>query len=126
MRGHRVAGLLALSAVLSACTVGPDYHAPETPMPAGFAATSADAAAHAAPSVAVDLTRWWASLNDPELQSLIERAVKASPDIEIALTRLQEARTVEGVLLGQSLPAVVASGAAGRGTGNDLTRGRAT
>src|SRR5215472_3027869 len=114
MRSHHLTGLIALGAVLSACTVGPDYHAPETPVPAGFATASADAAAHAAPGVAVDLTRWWASLNDPVLQSLIERAVKASPDIEIALTRLQEARTVEGVLLGQSLPTLVASGAAGR------------
>ena len=126
MRGHRLAGVIALSAVLGACTVGPDYHPPETPMPAGFAATSSATPTHAAPIAAVDLTKWWASLNDPELQSLIERAVKASPDIEIALTRLQEARTGEGVLLGQSLPAVVASGGAARGTGNDLTRGRAT
>ncbi len=95
-------------------------------MPAGFAAAASTPPANAAPRPAVDLTKWWASLNDAELQSLIERAITASPDIEIALTRLQEARTAEGVLFGEALPAVVASGGAGRGTGSDLTRGRTT
>jgi NodT family efflux transporter outer membrane factor (OMF) lipoprotein len=126
MRLHLLGGLMISAAALAACTVGPDYRAPETPMPAGFAAAAASAPTSAAPRPAVDLTKWWASLNDAELQSLIERAIKGSPDIEIALARLQEARTAEGVLLGQSLPAAVASGGAGRGTGNDLTRGRAT
>ena len=124
MRTHLLGTLITLSATLGACTVGPDYRPPETPMPSGFAA-SANAQGTVAHAAAIDLTKWWASLDDAELQSLIERALKASPDIEIALTRLQEARTSEGVVFGQSLPAVVASGAAARGTGNDLTRGRA-
>jgi NodT family efflux transporter outer membrane factor (OMF) lipoprotein len=126
MRKRGLAGIAVLSAALSACTVGPDYRAPETPMPAGFAAAALNAPANPATRPGVDLTKWWASLDDAELESLIERAIKASPDIEIALTRLQEARTTEGVLFGQSLPALLASGGAGRGTGNDLTRSRAS
>jgi NodT family efflux transporter outer membrane factor (OMF) lipoprotein len=73
----------------------------------------------------VDLAVWWRSLSDPELDSLVERAIKANLDLEIALTRLQQARTFEAVLLGSALPEVDASAAAGRGTGTDLTRGRA-
>jgi NodT family efflux transporter outer membrane factor (OMF) lipoprotein len=126
MREHLLGTVMLSAATLAACTVGPDYHTPETAMPAGFAAAAASAPAKPAPRPAVDLTKWWAQLNDAELQSLIERAITASPDIEIALTRLQEARTAEGVLLGQSLPTVVASGGAGWGTGSDLTRGRTT
>src|SRR5690349_13647352 len=104
MREHLLGTVMLSAATLAACTVGPDYHTPETAMPAGFAAAAASAPAKPAPRPAVDLTKWWAQLNDAELQSLIERAITASPDIEIALTRLQEARTAEGVLLGQSLP----------------------
>ena len=43
----------------------------------------------------------------------------------IALDRLQAARIYEAGLTGTLLPAVDASGAFGRGTGDDLTRGRA-
>jgi NodT family efflux transporter outer membrane factor (OMF) lipoprotein len=126
MRLYLLSSLVASAATLAACTVGPDYHTPEMPVPAGFAAASPSAPAKASPGAPVDLTRWWAALNDAKLRSLVERAIVASPDIEIALTRLQEARTAEGVLLGQALPAVVASGGAGWGTGSDLTRGRTT
>jgi NodT family efflux transporter outer membrane factor (OMF) lipoprotein len=65
---------------------------------------------------------WWSSFNDPELDSLIDRSIRANPDLEIAFTRLQEVRTGEAVLLGNVLPTVAASAAAGRGTGSDLTR----
>jgi outer membrane protein TolC len=66
-----------------------------------------------------------ARLNDAELDSLVDRAVKSNLDIAIALDRLQQARTYEAVVVGHALPEVDASAAAGRGTGSDLTRGRA-
>ncbi len=74
------------------------------------------------PAVAIDLTQWWRSLNDAELDSLIDRAVKANPDIDIALTRLQEARTQEAAHLSALLPSIAGSAAGGHGTGSDLTR----
>jgi NodT family efflux transporter outer membrane factor (OMF) lipoprotein len=113
--------------MLAGCTVGPDYHPPETPMPAGFGAAAgvSPAAAKADDPPAIDPQAWWRSLGDPELDLLIERAIASSPDIEIALTRLQEARTEEAVVLGEALPEMQASGAAGVGTGSDLTRGLA-
>jgi NodT family efflux transporter outer membrane factor (OMF) lipoprotein len=77
------------------------------------------------PAAAPDLAVWWRALNDPELNSLVDRAVKSNLDIEIALDRLQQARTYEAVVVGFALPEVDASAAAGRGTGSDLSRGRA-
>jgi NodT family efflux transporter outer membrane factor (OMF) lipoprotein len=71
----------------------------------------------------VALDRWWHSLGDAELDSLVERAVANNLDVEIALARLQEARTEEAVVLGEALPAGAVTGAAGKGTGNDVTRG---
>jgi len=73
----------------------------------------------------MDLAAWWRALNDEELNSLVDRAVKSNLDLEIALDRLQQARTYEAVVVGHALPEVDASAAAGRGTGSDLTKGRA-
>jgi NodT family efflux transporter outer membrane factor (OMF) lipoprotein len=71
----------------------------------------------------VDLSQWWHALHDPELDALVERAVRANPDIEIALTHLQEVRTGQVVLVGAALPEAAAGAAGGRGTGSDLSRG---
>jgi NodT family efflux transporter outer membrane factor (OMF) lipoprotein len=105
---------------LAGCAAGPSYRSPKPDTPAEFAAAAAPP-----PASAPDLATWWHSLEDPELDSLVERAVKSNPDLEIALTRLQQARTYEAVVLGHAVPEIDASAAAGRGTGTDLTRGRA-
>ena len=72
----------------------------------------------------VDPARWWKALNDAELDSLVERAIKANPDLEIALARLQSARTFEIGVIGHALPGADATGGGGKGTGADLSRGR--
>jgi NodT family efflux transporter outer membrane factor (OMF) lipoprotein len=72
----------------------------------------------------VDASVWWRSLGDPELDSIVERAIRSNPDIEIALDRLEEARTQEAVVLGYALPRAGLSASQGFGTGSDLTRGR--
>ncbi|HXQ31591.1 MAG TPA: efflux transporter outer membrane subunit [Steroidobacteraceae bacterium] len=111
---------------VAGCAAGPDYHRPAVDAPAAFAALDASGATPApAPALAdQQLASWWRTLGDHELDSLVERAITANPDLEIALTRLQQARTYEAVVLGYALPEVDASAAAGRGTGTDLTRGR--
>ena len=103
---------------VAGCAAGPNYHVPQADTPPEFAAKPA-----AAPEQ-IDLATWWQSLKDPELNSLVERAIRSNPTLEIALTRLQQARTYEAVILSAALPEVDAGAAAGRGTGRDLTRGR--
>jgi NodT family efflux transporter outer membrane factor (OMF) lipoprotein len=123
MQHARSLSLAVLLAWLAGCAVGPNYHAPRTATPGAFIAVSAGGGPAAAPGGAVvDLTRWWQSLNDPQLDALIDRAIRANPDIEIALTRLQEVRTQQTVLLGDALPQVDASAAGGRGSGSDISR----
>jgi outer membrane protein TolC len=63
---------------------------------------------------------------DPQLDLLIERAIADNPDIDIALTRVQEARSQEIVVLGGMLPTIGGSSAAAAGTGTDLMKGRIT
>ncbi|HEY1898848.1 MAG TPA: efflux transporter outer membrane subunit [Steroidobacteraceae bacterium] len=123
LRGPLPAVALAsvLGALVSGCAVGPNYHRPQLPLPDHYAAQAQSSTASA-----VELASWWRALQDPELNSLIDRAIAANPDIEIALDRLQAARTYEAGMLGTALPDVQGSAAAARGTGGDLARGRAT
>jgi NodT family efflux transporter outer membrane factor (OMF) lipoprotein len=130
----KVARILALGVFVTAlagCAVGPNYRTPKTPTPEGYAAAAGagtPGGAAAAPGAAVapvELSAWWQALNDPELDSLIARAISGNPDVLIALDRLQAARTYEAAIIGTVLPEADAGIGGGRGTGSDLTRGRA-
>jgi NodT family efflux transporter outer membrane factor (OMF) lipoprotein len=111
---------------LASCAVGPDYHPPEPAMPENFVAASSLTTANDRSHGAVDTAKWWRSLHDRELDSLIDRAIAASPTLEIALNRLQQARAQEAVVIGAALPAAEGSAGGGWGTGSDLARGRAS
>ena len=126
----RCCGVFTLAALaLAGCAVGPNYHTPKLRTPDGYAAgavTQPPQSAAAKEPPQIDLATWWRSLGDPELDSLVERAVQANPDVQIALDRLQAARTFEIGTISSLLPAAEASAGAGRGTGSDLGRGRAS
>jgi NodT family efflux transporter outer membrane factor (OMF) lipoprotein len=107
-------------AALASCAVGPDYHPPEPPVPGSFAATGSFKTLNRSPEAA----QWWRTLHDRELDSLVERALAASPTLEIALDRVQQARAQEAVVVGAVLPAVGGDAGGGWGTGSDLSRGR--
>ena len=122
---------MLLASLLASCAVGPNYHTPQVQVPGQYGAVIAKVPTPSGtPSAAsgrpIDLTGWWRTLNDPELDSLVGRAVKDNPDVLVALDRLQEARTYEAGLVGTALPAAAASGAYGRGTGDDAVRGKAS
>ena len=102
---------------------------PDTALPATFVATAAKTAKLRERSTRppwVDPSQWWRALRDRELESLIDRAVAASPTLEIALNRLQEARAQEAVVVGTALPMLEGSEGGALGTGSDLARGRAS
>jgi NodT family efflux transporter outer membrane factor (OMF) lipoprotein len=133
---RRAAALLTALAgaavVLAGCEVGPSYRTPKPDVPDRFAASRTSShdpgvsGVSDAPASVVELATWWKALKDPELDSLVDRAVKNNLDIEVALVRLQQARTYEAEVIGHALPEVDATAAEGRGTGSDLTRGRAS
>ncbi|MEP7005631.1 MAG: efflux transporter outer membrane subunit [Sphingomonas bacterium] len=83
---------IALGAALlvGACTVGPDYHPPETPVPPAYGEPQAGA-----PGATVDPARWWSTFGDPQLDALVERALKDNPDIAVAVSRVRQARLQE-------------------------------
>jgi NodT family efflux transporter outer membrane factor (OMF) lipoprotein len=120
----KLAGAAAV-ALLAGCAAGPNYHAPKNDLPPQFAAQAVAPSGAATAQPEVDLAAWWRALNDEELNSLVQRAVNANLDLQMALDRLQQARTYEAVVVGTELPVLDASAAAGRGTGSDLSKGRA-
>jgi multidrug efflux system outer membrane protein len=80
--------LAAASALtLSACAVGPTYHAPiEAPVTL--------AAADPAVSNQAAAASWWKAFGDPELDSLIDRALASNLDVRIAVARVKQARAL--------------------------------
>ncbi len=111
---------------LASCAVGPNYHEPDSHIPDQYAAAAETSSATPPPAATdVNLAHWWRALQNPELESLVDRAAKANPDVLVALDRLQAARTYEIAVVGALLPDAAASAGGGRGTGSDLTRGRA-
>ena len=57
---------------------------------------------------------WWKSFNDPQLDSLIERAVKTNHDLRIAGARVREARAFYDIAASQLGPTLDAGGAYAR------------
>jgi outer membrane protein, multidrug efflux system len=76
---------IVLLLVLAGCSVGPNYHAPKVAAPVQW-----EVGTNTAPTI----VEWWKTFNDPELNSLVERAVRANHDLRIAEGRLREARAL--------------------------------
>lgn len=94
--------LLPAIALAAACTVGPRYHRPETPLPAGFDQASAEAASQPpAPKL-------WAAFGSPELDALIARSLEANTTIAQAAARLAETRALAGLSLSSLYPTITA------------------
>src|SRR4030043_1258342 len=98
--------------VLTGCaTVGPDYVPPKksvskdwhTQPKGGLTTGEMDPQALAA---------WWTTLNDPELSSLIDRAVLGNLDLKKALARVREARARRGMAKADLFPTLDATGSA--------------
>ena len=66
--------------------------------------------------------QWWSSFHDPELDSLLERAVRANLDLKMAASRLLEARAARGVARAGLFPSAEASESSQRVRGG-LTQG---
>jgi len=78
---------------LAGCTVGPDYHAPVVKaVPSQWAEPVPAAAAAPADSLA----SWWKNFNDPELDSLVTRALQENLDLRIAAARVRQSRAQLG------------------------------
>jgi NodT family efflux transporter outer membrane factor (OMF) lipoprotein len=95
--------------------VGPDYESPATETSANFG----EVAPPGVPGQAsrIDIGQpvwidWWSKFEDPELDSLVARAVAANHELRIVAARVQEARAIERMAESRLYPSVGLSAAA--------------
>jgi NodT family efflux transporter outer membrane factor (OMF) lipoprotein len=95
-------GIAAGLGMIAGCTVGPRYHAPAaptvtayTPQPLPAETASSEGAAgkaqHFDSSAAIPAD-WWTAFQSPELDAMVQQALKNSPTLEQATARLKQAQ----------------------------------
>ncbi|HEX3913497.1 MAG TPA: efflux transporter outer membrane subunit [Steroidobacteraceae bacterium] len=104
----------ALTCLLAACAVGPNYKAPAAPSTAGFAQPGEVPAQLGTQRLddGRDIPgQWWTLFQSPELNALIERALANSPTLDAASAALRQANETLAAGRGYYYPSL--SGAAG-------------
>jgi len=90
------------SLLLVGCAVGPNYRRPQVPVPQQWTVAPARGTSTKPPQT----DEWWASFQDPELNSLIAQAVDRNLDLKVAAERVQEARAARGFVKSSFYPSV--------------------
>lgn len=89
--------------LISGCVkVGPDYQTPGLDLPTRW--SDGPSASTTVDDVA--LHRWWTLFRDPMLDALLAQALTANPDLNIAETRIREARAQRQLVGAAGLPSV--------------------
>jgi multidrug efflux system outer membrane protein len=104
MRNTRLLLAPFTAAMLVACAVGPNYHAPETKAAEKFDHIEATY------STEQGTAQFWHTFADPELDKLVTDALASNHDLRIALTRVQEARALRRDAAFDLAPSINASG----------------
>jgi multidrug efflux system outer membrane protein len=107
---YAVASTLAFVLFAAGCTVGPDYKEPALALPPAWI----EAEQKGAGTQPADLAKWWTEFKDPQLDSLIERAVRSNLDLRVAEGRIREARAALGVAGADLWPTVDVAGSYSR------------
>lgn len=106
-----VATFAATTAVLlstfAGCTVGPEYAKPDLSTQLSDTFLASDSAAASDPA---QLAEWWTAFEDPELATLVERALAQSLNLAEARERIIEARARRGIDNADRLPTLDAQG----------------
>ena len=118
---------VVIGLILSGCvSVGPDYTKVEPDAPIKWH-TELAGGLTTEDFQPETLARWWAALNDPELESLVERAIKGNLDLKNARARIREARALRGISRADLFPTLDAGGSATKsrssensGTGKEI------
>jgi NodT family efflux transporter outer membrane factor (OMF) lipoprotein len=110
---------VAVCAALSACAVGPNFHKPAAPAKVDYSPTPLPAATPSAPGFAGDAQQfiaggelrydWWKSFENPALDSLVDRALRANPSVPAARAALAQAQELVYAQQGYFFPTLGAS-----------------
>ncbi|MEW6427891.1 MAG: efflux transporter outer membrane subunit [Thermodesulfobacteriota bacterium] len=117
--------LLPWPLLFGGCAAGPDFRPPQADLPAAYASDSGRPAAGQG-EIEAGLGHWWTLFDDHVLTSLIERALSANLDLQLAAARVRQARAVQLAAAGGGGPTVDGAGSyrrsrsAGGGGAGDL------
>lgn len=103
-------GGLGLS--LAACSLAPDYQAPELQTPAAYKELSGWNEAQ--PADDFDRGVWWAVFHDPELDGLEEQVAKANQTLKVALSQYDQARAAAHIAEASYFPTITGNSSAKR------------
>ncbi len=111
MASRSLAALVAVSTI-AGCVVGPAYKAPDVTPVAQFRH-------QVGPSEATSIADlpWWSIFNDKALQSLITESLTNNYDLQVAVSRIEQARALVGVARADFYPQIGYQGIAGREKG---------
>ncbi|MGY2372986.1 efflux transporter outer membrane subunit [Pseudomonas sp. SDO524_S393] len=101
--------LLLSVGLLTACTVGPDYHGAPDVAPKTLAAGHLPHADSAVGTPAV--AQWWHALGDKQLDALVSQALQNSPDIATAQARVKQSRASLSGARADAMPKVTGDAA---------------
>lgn len=104
---HVLLGGLLATAFIACAPVGPDYQPPRPELPANWRETGLQEGGMIGSE---ELTHWWMLFNDPQLDSLIRRATPANLDLQVATSRIAQARAKYVLARGTTLPTADISG----------------
>ncbi|KVC39133.1 efflux transporter outer membrane subunit [Burkholderia pseudomultivorans] len=84
---------VATAVLLAGCAVGPDYHRPDTSIPAAFKEAPAGWKV-AQPADRADRGPWWTVYNDPQLNALIDKLNASNQTIAQSAAAYRQARAL--------------------------------
>src|SRR5215471_18951794 len=91
MKRARAIGVLAVVALISACTVGPDYQRPTAPIPVQYKEASCK---FGDPVAAIDRGAWWSIYKDPLLDDLEKQIDISNQNLKAAEAAFQQAEWI--------------------------------
>ena len=133
MMSARIAFLLTLSAALTACMVGPDYHRASAPVAQDFKEQPPEGWTQASPSDAAPKGDWWTDFHDPLLDELEPQVAVSNQTVRQNYATYRQAVAEVKVAQAQLFPVLGVTGSVTRqggpgfaGTGFTTTNGGTT
>ena len=102
MKKQRFISSVLVAALLSGCSMIPDYDRPAVDTPANW--SEADAS-----NPTVIAKDWWKNFNSPELNALMAEALAKNNDIAASVQRIEQTRALARVARAPLLPSVDAA-----------------
>jgi NodT family efflux transporter outer membrane factor (OMF) lipoprotein len=108
--------VFATAAVVAGCAVGPNFRTPAAPAGAGYATAPLPQTTASADILGGDAQRfvtgqdlpfeWWQAFGSPALDSLVDKAFRANPNIKAAQAALRQAQELVSAQQGYFFPTV--------------------